>query len=264
MSVSASAGPHAPAGYEASAGTEFAMPTPGYQTTTNGPCYVDMVDRYLQRTGDRLPHRAVNQRAVPSRRNGPFYWGGGGKYEIGVHPLPDNKLYCITLDEGLNIKTSKEVDTQTVRQNNDSHCFGFEDARLFRWQNRWWALANSPRAKFLDGNNMTLLELNDDFEIKKAVLLASPFDREREKNWTPVIHDDRLFIIYEWQPLAVYEIDPEQYRLQLRRICIQDVKDSVWSGCAPCATSCAATRNIFSSVSDGLLDRRPTRFGLIR
>jgi uncharacterized protein (DUF608 family) len=39
-------------GYEQTAGTEFAMPTPGYQTTTNGPCYVDLVDRYWQRTGD--------------------------------------------------------------------------------------------------------------------------------------------------------------------------------------------------------------------
>jgi uncharacterized protein (DUF608 family) len=39
-------------GYEMTAGTELAMPTPGYQTTTNGPCYVDMVDRYLLRTGD--------------------------------------------------------------------------------------------------------------------------------------------------------------------------------------------------------------------
>jgi uncharacterized protein (DUF608 family) len=40
-------------GYENTAGTEFAMPTPGYQTTTNGPCFVDMVDRYLRRTGNR-------------------------------------------------------------------------------------------------------------------------------------------------------------------------------------------------------------------
>ena len=40
-------------GYEMTAGTEMAMPTPGYQTTTNGPCYVDMIDRYLQRTGDK-------------------------------------------------------------------------------------------------------------------------------------------------------------------------------------------------------------------
>jgi non-lysosomal glucosylceramidase len=40
-------------GYEMTAGTEMAMPTPGYQTTTNGPCYVDMIDRYLRRTGDQ-------------------------------------------------------------------------------------------------------------------------------------------------------------------------------------------------------------------
>jgi uncharacterized protein (DUF608 family) len=40
-------------GYEQTAGTEFASPTPGYQTTTNGPCFVDLIDRYLQRTGDR-------------------------------------------------------------------------------------------------------------------------------------------------------------------------------------------------------------------
>ena len=41
-------------GYEMTAGTEMAMPTPGYQTTTNGPCYVDMIDRYVQRTNDRV------------------------------------------------------------------------------------------------------------------------------------------------------------------------------------------------------------------
>ena len=40
-------------GYGMTAGTEMAMPTPGYQTTTNGPCYIDMIDRYLQRTGSR-------------------------------------------------------------------------------------------------------------------------------------------------------------------------------------------------------------------
>lgn len=39
-------------GYEPTAGTEMASPTPGYQATTTGPCYVDMVDRYWRRTGD--------------------------------------------------------------------------------------------------------------------------------------------------------------------------------------------------------------------
>jgi len=38
-------------GYRATDGTEMAIPSPGYQTTLNGPCYVDMFDRYWQRTG---------------------------------------------------------------------------------------------------------------------------------------------------------------------------------------------------------------------
>ncbi len=39
-------------GYEPTAGAEMASPSPGYQSTTTGPCYVDMVDRYWMRTGD--------------------------------------------------------------------------------------------------------------------------------------------------------------------------------------------------------------------
>jgi non-lysosomal glucosylceramidase len=38
-------------GYRATDGTDMATPSPGYQTTLNGACYVDMVDRYWQRTG---------------------------------------------------------------------------------------------------------------------------------------------------------------------------------------------------------------------
>lgn len=39
-------------GYEMTAGTEMASPTPGYQATTTGPSYVDMIDRLWQRTSD--------------------------------------------------------------------------------------------------------------------------------------------------------------------------------------------------------------------
>jgi uncharacterized protein (DUF608 family) len=38
-------------GYLITAGTEMATPSPGFQTVTNGACYVDMVDRLLMRTG---------------------------------------------------------------------------------------------------------------------------------------------------------------------------------------------------------------------
>jgi len=39
-------------GYKWTDGAEMAIPSPGYQTTLNGACYADMLDRYWQRTGD--------------------------------------------------------------------------------------------------------------------------------------------------------------------------------------------------------------------
>jgi uncharacterized protein (DUF608 family) len=39
-------------GYHATDPCDMATPSPGYQNTLNGPCYVDMFDRYWQMTGD--------------------------------------------------------------------------------------------------------------------------------------------------------------------------------------------------------------------
>lgn len=39
-------------GYKATDPCDMVTPSPGYQNTLNGPCYVDMFDRYWQRTGD--------------------------------------------------------------------------------------------------------------------------------------------------------------------------------------------------------------------
>jgi uncharacterized protein (DUF608 family) len=56
-------------GYAATAGPEMAMPTPGYQATTTGPSYVDMVDRYLMRTGSD----AVLHEFYPSVKQNTIY-----------------------------------------------------------------------------------------------------------------------------------------------------------------------------------------------
>jgi len=57
-------------GYEVTAGTEFAMPTPGYQTTTNGPCFVDLIDRYLQRMGNK---KALIEEFYPAVKKNTLY-----------------------------------------------------------------------------------------------------------------------------------------------------------------------------------------------
>lgn len=39
-------------GYHATDPCDMTTPSPGYQNTLNGPCYIDMLDRYWRRTGD--------------------------------------------------------------------------------------------------------------------------------------------------------------------------------------------------------------------
>lgn len=56
-------------GYQNTAGPEMAIPTPGYQAATTGPCYVDMVDRYWQRTQED----SVLQEFYPSIKRNTIY-----------------------------------------------------------------------------------------------------------------------------------------------------------------------------------------------
>lgn len=56
-------------GYQATDGADMATPSPGYQNTLNGPCYVDMFDRYWQRTGDN----AVLKDFYPSLKKAVIY-----------------------------------------------------------------------------------------------------------------------------------------------------------------------------------------------
>jgi hypothetical protein len=154
--------------------------------------------------------RVANFRICP---HGPLYRGGGGQYQIGVHESLDNKLYFITLDKNLKIYTNKEIDTHSVRQNRKFR-YGFEDARLFQWQNKWWAITNIPGRFFINSCNMALLELEDIIQTSHITVWQSPFNRTREKNWAPVINGADLFIIYEWHPLIVFKVIPPGFNLE--------------------------------------------------
>ena len=56
-------------GYQATDGADMDTPSPGYQNTLNGPCYVDMLDRYWQRTGSD----AVLREFYPSIKKAVLY-----------------------------------------------------------------------------------------------------------------------------------------------------------------------------------------------
>jgi uncharacterized protein (DUF608 family) len=65
-------------GYRPTDGCEMATPSPGYQTTLNGPCYIAMLDRYWLRTGDD----EVLKEFYPSIKKNTIY-------TMGLRPGPD-------------------------------------------------------------------------------------------------------------------------------------------------------------------------------
>jgi uncharacterized protein (DUF608 family) len=58
-----------PDGGRATDPCDMATPSPGYQSTMNGPCYIDMFDRYWQRTGDH----SILEEFYPSLKKAVFY-----------------------------------------------------------------------------------------------------------------------------------------------------------------------------------------------
>ena len=77
-------------GYEATAGPEMASPTPGYQATTTGPSYVDMVDRYWLRTRDD----EVLREFYPSVKSNTIYTMSlrHGDGDANIISVPDDNL----------------------------------------------------------------------------------------------------------------------------------------------------------------------------
>jgi hypothetical protein len=53
------------------------------------------------------------------------------------------------------------------------------------------------------------LEFGPEFQITNVTTYASPFDRLREKNWSPFYHEGRLCVVYQWNPLIVMELVPD-------------------------------------------------------
>ncbi|MBI2844847.1 MAG: hypothetical protein HYX78_15750 [Armatimonadetes bacterium] len=73
---------------------EFARPTRGYQVTLNGPCYVDMLDRYLMCYGDKkLLHEFY-----PSMKKTTIFMANLNRGPDGIISMPDRKVSISPMD----------------------------------------------------------------------------------------------------------------------------------------------------------------------
>ncbi len=79
-----------------------------------------------------------------------------------------------------------------------------EDPRLFRYHNQLYMLFNMDN---IGGNrSMYLAEItnqNSGPTITRYLRLPSPFGSKVEKNWSPIIHNNKLYFVYSYEPNLV-------------------------------------------------------------
>lgn len=84
---------------------------------------------------------------------------------------------------------------------------GYEDLRLVRWRDRWWASA-TVRDTTPDGVcEMALLQLDEEGRILRETLLRGDWSGRHQKNWMPFVHRDELHFVYGLDPVTVLRYD---------------------------------------------------------
>jgi len=89
---------------------------------------------------------------------------------------------------------------------------GLEDCRLIQVGSRWFVLAVS-RSFNPVGRNQVVLASVIDGKFEDAKVLEGPDPERGEKDWTPFVVDDEMFIVYSCSPTVVFRLDVDTGQL---------------------------------------------------
>lgn len=118
------------------------------------------------------------------------------------------------LDDNYNIISAKEIHNLTNMLYSKYPVQGFEDMRLFRWKDRYWATCTVCNAFDRGSSHSTgqrceigFLSLTDEHDISSCQLLRGSWSQWHQKNWRPLVRGDRLSWIYSSSPLFIVDYD---------------------------------------------------------
>lgn len=120
-----------------------------------------------------------------------------------------SKNIISTLDEQLCPIDYHEMDESTVGfEDKSSRCYGLEDIRLFVYSNKLYYLATNVNYTNDSVNSMIMGEYDPlKLEYHNNNFLNSPYKRNMQKNWIPLVWKDQLWFIYRWFPLEIGQLD---------------------------------------------------------
>ena len=118
----------------------------------------------------------------------------------GSYIAPDNIIrtrnFLLDLDENFKTVSTVEMVDKTGVARSNFPVRGFEDARLFRWQGKWWVTATVRDFTDHGRCEIALCELGEGCAVVHAELLRGGWSDLTQKNWMPLVDGDHLKFIY--------------------------------------------------------------------
>jgi glycosyltransferase involved in cell wall biosynthesis/predicted GH43/DUF377 family glycosyl hydrolase len=119
-----------------------------------------------------------------------------------------NLNYLLHLDPDLSVTAIEPLVDRAAVRRYPSSVRGFEDLRLFCADGEWYASATACELEPGDWRQIALLHLRDN-EIVEVAPLPRPDPRRHEKNWMPLVLDERVCFVYSCAPTVVLACDPQ-------------------------------------------------------
>jgi len=86
---------------------------------------------------------------------------------------------------------------------------GFEDVRLIEFKNAIWCVCTCRLTNPAGDNEIVLFKLNSEYKMEKILRLKGYEDNRCQKNWTPFVENNELYILYSSEPTIILKPDLE-------------------------------------------------------
>ena len=125
-----------------------------------------------------------------------------------------NVNYLVSLDQGLAAASIEQiVDRSSGPVRYPTLYQGYEDCRLVKVGDSWYATATACDLNPIDLRQMVLLHL-EGAGIAEVLPLAAPHPERHQKNWMPFVVEGGLHFVYSCGPTVVLGCQPATGRIQ--------------------------------------------------
>ena len=133
----------------------------------------------------------------------------GGSYAIDdPQHIVRTQNYWGALDDAMQIGIIAAMPDNAARNTQAMAVIrGYEDCRLFRWRDHWWASATVRDQDAQMRAEMVLLGLGDDGAVQSCRTLWGFGGHTHEKNWMPCVRGEELLFVYSCDPMVVLKVE---------------------------------------------------------